>query len=234
MVNHMNYEKEITHLAQQIEIVQKEIIDTKWQRDEAREKYNNAVVTRKDDTVKEYGEIWDKCESKLDELREKLEELRTRHKDLIEEKKQQKELDDLETIRRFLARLSPEERERWIRKQLEGTGETEKKPSEGIPEFPSSIPKALEQTLQVIYLVRVGGQPRTQATNLVAEKHKVAVPTVIDKYGRQLGKKVFEIDKLLEEETLGGLELLLKRHYREHKEIVSSFFRKLRRGPGRA
>lgn len=97
-----------------------------------------------------------------------------------------------------------------------------------MPHFPSSLPKALEQTLQVIFLVRTTSLIRTEATYQVAKMHNVAVPTVADKYCRQLGKKAFEVDRLLDEKNLTGFEILLINHYSEHSEYITDFFRKLR------
>lgn len=61
-----------------------------------------------------------------------------------------------------------------------------------------SIPAALPQIVQVIYLVIKRGYTRVEATKRVAQKKKGAPHTVLDKYCRQVNKKAYAIDRLLE------------------------------------
>ena len=80
------------------------------------------------------------------------------------------------------------------------------------PSFPDGVPKALAQILEVIYEVKKSGRNRREATNLVAQRRNTAPQTVIDKYCRQLGKRAYEIDRLLEEENLGEFRALLEKN----------------------
>ena len=95
------------------------------------------------------------------------------------------------------------------------------------PVFPPSIPKALAQTLEVIYGVKKLGLTRRQATNLVAKKRGIAPQTVVDKYCRQLDKRAYEIDRLLESNDLEGLQELLFNRYRSKRDVVRDFFQSL-------
>ncbi|MFA4854823.1 MAG: hypothetical protein WC616_05705 [Candidatus Omnitrophota bacterium] len=95
----------------------------------------------------------------------------------------------------------------------------------GIPtSFPDGIPKALAQILEVIHEVKKSGRNRREATNLVAQRRNTAPQTVIDKYCRQLGKRAYEIDRLLEDQNLGELRALLERKFVNHRELITSFF----------
>lgn len=91
-------------------------------------------------------------------------------------------------------------------------------------DFPGGVPKALVQTLEVVYEMRKGNRSRTEATNIVAQKRNTARQTVIDKYCRQLNKKAYEIDRLLNEQDLSGFRLLLKNKFINHKDVINSFF----------
>ena len=86
-----------------------------------------------------------------------------------------------------------------------------------VPPFPAGTPKAIQQILQVVTLVRRDRLPRGHATVLVARFHNnVARNTVHDKYFRQLGLNVREFDKLLDEPSLSELQQrLLGRFPRE-------------------
>ena len=90
--------------------------------------------------------------------------------------------------------------------------------------FPNGIPKALAQILEVIFEVKKSGRNRNEATNLVAQRKGTAPQTVIDKYCRQLNKRAYEIDRLLEDENLGEFRSLLARRFVNHKDIIGSFF----------
>ena len=95
------------------------------------------------------------------------------------------------------------------------------------PAFSSSVPEALAQTLEVIYGVKKLGLSRRQATNLVAKKRGIAPQTVIDKYCRQLDKRAYEVDRLLESKNSEGLQELLFNRYRSNRDVVSDFFQSL-------
>ena len=98
--------------------------------------------------------------------------------------------------------------------QMKEDNEQRKSSSLGrFPDLPSGIPTALQHTLEVIYLVKQKGIPRPEATKIVANRHDVAPQTVLDKYCRQLNKKAYEIDRLLEDSNLKNfqnLDLLIR------------------------
>jgi len=95
------------------------------------------------------------------------------------------------------------------------------------PALPLGTPKALSQILEVIYEMKNSGRTRNEATNIVAKRRGTASQTVIDKYCRQLNKRAYEIDRLLENKNLGQFKLLLKTKFENHKELVESFFESL-------
>ena len=95
------------------------------------------------------------------------------------------------------------------------------------PTFPASVPEALSQTLEVIYGVKKLGLLRRQATNLVAKKHGIAPQTVIDKYCRQLDKRAYDVDRLLEAKTSEELEGLLLGRFKSNRDVVREFFEAL-------
>ncbi len=69
---------------------------------------------------------------------------------------------------------------------------------------------ALQQILEVVFLVKKHGYGRTEATNIVARKRNIRTQTVIDKYCHQLNKNADEIDRLLSEDLL-SFKFLLKK-----------------------
>ena len=85
-------------------------------------------------------------------------------------------------------------------------------------------PKHVITELEVVYEVKVSGRNRNEATNLVAQRRGTAPQTVIDKYCRQLNKKAFEIDRLLEDENISEFRSLLEKRFINHKDIVDAFF----------
>jgi len=96
--------------------------------------------------------------------------------------------------------------------------------------FPDGVPKALAQILEVIYEVKKSGRNRSEATNLVAQRRNTAPQTIIDKYCRQLGKRAYEIDQLLEDQNLGELRAVLERKFVNYRELIDSFFASLNSG----
>jgi hypothetical protein len=96
--------------------------------------------------------------------------------------------------------------------------------------LPSSMPRALAQILEVIYEVKKRGKPRNEATNIVAERRKTAPQTVIDKYCRQLGKRAYEIDRLLLDRNTDEFEALLQSRFTGYQGLISSFFSSLKNG----
>ena len=87
------------------------------------------------------------------------------------------------------------------------------------PSFPNGVPKALAQILEVIQEVKISGRTRNEATNLVAQRRGTAAQTIIDKYCRQLNKRAYEIDRLLEDQNLSQFRLLLERKFVNHRDI---------------
>lgn len=90
------------------------------------------------------------------------------------------------------------------------------------PNIPSSIPVALQQILEVIYFVEKFGYSRIEATNAVARRKRVTPQTVLDKYCRQLGKKAFEIDELLD--NLDDFQTLLNSKFPVFNNFIIKFF----------
>ncbi|MFH1241868.1 MAG: hypothetical protein V1689_05835 [Pseudomonadota bacterium] len=95
------------------------------------------------------------------------------------------------------------------------------------PSFSGGVPKALAQILEVIYEAKKLGRNRREATNLVARRRNIAPQTVIDKYCRQLGRRAYEIDQLLEDQHLREFKALLENKFRNHRDLVDSFFNSL-------
>ncbi len=93
------------------------------------------------------------------------------------------------------------------------------------PYFPNDIPKALQEILEVVYLVINKGFARSEATNKVAKKRGIAPQTVIDKYCRQLDKRASEIDRLLEF-NIDEFKLLLQNTFSIHTIFINEFFNK--------
>lgn len=91
------------------------------------------------------------------------------------------------------------------------------------PDLPRSVPRALRHTLEVIYLVRSRGMSRPDATKQIADKYSVKPQTVLDKYCRQLGKKAYEVDQMLDEPDLRGFKRILNQKYIEHSLIINKF-----------
>lgn len=90
-----------------------------------------------------------------------------------------------------------------------------------IPEFRPSVPYALAQILQVIFLVKNKGLNRVQATRIIANHRGITPQAIIDKYCRQLGKKSYEIDELLMEHGLSKFKsILTSRFPRNSSEIT--------------
>ncbi len=115
--------------------------------------------------------------------------------------------------------------------QLSRLHEVNRKTAVSIPtSFPDGVPKALAQILEVIHEVKKSGRNRRDATNLVAQRRNTAPQTVIDKYCRQLGKRAYEIDRLLEDQDLKEFRALLERKFVNHRDLVGSFFDTLKDG----
>ncbi len=95
------------------------------------------------------------------------------------------------------------------------------------PRLPDGTPKALAQILEVLYEIKQLGLTRTQATNIVAQRRRTSPQTIIDKYCRQLNKRAYEIDRLLQQQDLTEFKVLLENKFTNHKDVINSFFRAL-------
>ena len=95
------------------------------------------------------------------------------------------------------------------------------------PKLPDGTPKALAQILEVLYEIKKLGLTRTQATSMVAQRRRTSPQTIIDKYCRQLNKKAYEIDRLLQEKDLREFKLLLENKFTNHRDVINSFFEAL-------
>ena len=95
------------------------------------------------------------------------------------------------------------------------------------PKLPDGTPKALAQILEVLYEIKKLGLTRTQATSMVAQRRRTSPQTIIDKYCRQLNKKAYEIDRLLQEKDLREFKFLLENKFTNHRDVINSFFEAL-------
>jgi negative regulator of replication initiation len=91
------------------------------------------------------------------------------------------------------------------------------------PPVPAGTPKALEHTLQVIYLSHFQKYSRSKATKMVAEIHDVASQTVLDKYCRQLNLTASEFDKLLSEDGIKTLKIKLQNKFHDHVDVIDNY-----------
>ena len=71
---------------------------------------------------------------------------------------------------------------------------------------------------------------RIEATRIVAEKHNVRYPTVADKYARQLGKKAYDFERMLEEPELKEFKTALKQKFNKYVQYIDEFFGELHKG----
>jgi hypothetical protein len=99
------------------------------------------------------------------------------------------------------------------------------------PDWGPGVPQALQQTLEVIYLVKKRHRPRKEATSDIAKKHQVDYQTVIDKYCRQLGLQAYQFDALLDRSGMTELRELLFKKYPGHSDLISNFFQQFREPP---
>lgn len=97
-----------------------------------------------------------------------------------------------------------------------------------LPEYPIGTSVALQQILEVIYLVKRYKYTRTSATNYVAKYRNTAPQTVFDKYCRQLDKKAHEIDYLFEDSNLNELKNLLENKFPNSQEVVNTVFEEIK------
>jgi hypothetical protein len=91
----------------------------------------------------------------------------------------------------------------------------------------SGLPKALSQTLEVLYEINKHGLSRQKATRLIAEKHNTVPSTIMDKYCKQLELKARDIDLMLEEPGYEKFMNILKDRFSEYEGIIDMFFETL-------
>ncbi|MEX2162851.1 MAG: hypothetical protein WD823_01230 [Sulfuricaulis sp.] len=92
-----------------------------------------------------------------------------------------------------------------------------------LPIMPTGMPIALRQILEVVHIVRKEGLSRQEATHNVANKYRVAPPTVIDKYCRQLNLTAHAFDRLLTQPGLADLRALLNKKFNEHHAMIKRY-----------
>lgn len=92
-----------------------------------------------------------------------------------------------------------------------------------ILQLPLGTPKALEQILQVVHLIRAKGYSRSEATRAVAGHYGIAKETVIDKYTRQLGLTANEIDGLLADSNQSELREYLSAKFTGYKSLINQY-----------
>ena len=90
-------------------------------------------------------------------------------------------------------------------------------------QFPVNVPKALEQILQVINLVKNSHLSRIEATHQVAKSFGIAPQTVMDKYARQLGRRADEIDFLIHDDIPQLQQIIIDKFPRFSSLIRSTF-----------
>lgn len=95
--------------------------------------------------------------------------------------------------------------------------------TQSLPVFPGGVPKALEHTLQVAFLVRYGKMSRIRATQRIADMHGVATQTILDKYCRQLDLTAHQFDRLLDDKELKSLKELLNRKFPDQCKIINEY-----------
>ena len=93
-----------------------------------------------------------------------------------------------------------------------------------LPELPASVPHALAETLEMIFLVTKEGFNRVEATHKVADIRGISTQAILDKYCRQLNKRAYQIDELLTPAKLDRFKALLIGKYPHHEAIIEGIF----------
>lgn len=112
-----------------------------------------------------------------------------------------------------------------LRKLLFAKREITERDRASISQFPSIHSEALNQTLQMIVLVKKGKLSRVEAAHQIAKDRGVRYQTVISKYTTQLGKDAEEIDYLLMDNNLGEFQSLLKDKFPRYAESIEKVFK---------
>ena len=91
----------------------------------------------------------------------------------------------------------------------------------------TGLPKALSQTLEVLYEINRHGYSRQKATRIIAEKNHTVPSTIMDKYCKQLDLKARDVDLLLEEPGYEKMMRILKGKFRDYESVIDMFFETL-------
>ena len=86
------------------------------------------------------------------------------------------------------------------------------------------LPVGLRQVLEVYRLVRWSRYGRIDAVKKVAERHRVAAPTVSSALTRSISLSMGEVDQLLRSKNYIGFRDHLIRHFPAYQEDIESFF----------
>ncbi len=95
---------------------------------------------------------------------------------------------------------------------------------DGLPDLPPGTPAALAQTLEVVWVTKSTGCSRSEANTFVAQRHRVAPQTVLDKYCRQLGLTADRFDAMLREAGYRELRGLLSEKFPRHQDAIAKVF----------
>ena len=109
---------------------------------------------------------------------------------------------------------------------LEGTAKRVERPatsSGGNGSVPPGTPKALAQVLEVASLVVRNDWSRTDATREIARRRQITQQAVNDKYGRQLGFRAEQFDRLLGQPGLNDLKKLLNEKFPRHRDVIAQW-----------
>jgi len=94
--------------------------------------------------------------------------------------------------------------------------------------LPDALPDALQQILQVIYLVRLG-EDRDKAAKIVAQYRNITYSAVADKYARQLNITTDQFDDLLRGPENELREILVQK-FSYYKNDIENFFNSISDG----
>lgn len=92
-----------------------------------------------------------------------------------------------------------------------------------LPKFSYSIPSALQQILELVFLIKVRNMARDEATSYIAKNRDIAYQSVIDKYCRQLSLTANEVDDMLRTNINKFKEAISKKHYK-YSKFIDDFF----------
>lgn len=91
-------------------------------------------------------------------------------------------------------------------------------------DIPHYLPASLSHTLEMIDLVINKGQSRVEATKVLARKHHLTLPTISDKFTRQLSLSSYQVDALLIPAKLNEFKKILQYKYIDFSSEIETFF----------